>query len=216
MGVDPQALVPSDEKKFSQLAALLGIPLPQLLPILTTKFFPAAAPARTPEGVGSAGRSPPAGTASLVFNFPVKPAAAPAAPAAKPGAEAAADSEDETEVDDPDEHGLRPIKWAGFGGRGRKFLVSDSVHDQITQLGVHGVYGRRVYERNYPDKTLAAHVIGYVTGEEHPASGIEAFADFYLRGQNGWIETEKDAKAHELAQFRTRDVPASDGLNVKL
>src|SRR6185312_14745662 len=113
-------------------------------------------------------------------------------------------------------HGLRPIKWAGFGGRGRKFLVSDSVHDQITQLGVHGVYGRRVYERNYPDKTLAAHVIGYVTGEEHPASGIEAFADFYLRGQNGWIETEKDAKAHELAQFRTRDVPASDGLNVKL
>ncbi|HVW20550.1 MAG TPA: penicillin-binding protein 2 [Opitutaceae bacterium] len=216
MGVDPQSVEARDAGKFPRLAALLGMPLPQLLPILTTRFLPAATPARTPEGVGSADHAPTAGAASLVFNFPAKPASS-AAPAAKAPAAARAEAgEDETELGDADEHGLRPIHWMDFAGRGRHFLVSDSVHDQITKLGVSGVYGTREYRRNYPDKTLAAHVIGFVSGEEHPVSGIEAYMDFYLRGQNGWIETEKDAKAHELAQFRTRDVPASDGLTVKL
>ncbi len=47
-------------------------------------------------------------------------------------------------------------------------------------------------------------------------AGMEHYADFYLRGENGWLESEKDGRSHELAQFRTREVPASDGYNVYL
>jgi cell division protein FtsI (penicillin-binding protein 3) len=63
---------------------------------------------------------------------------------------------------------------------------------------------------------MAAHIIGYVDSQEHPVAGMEHYADFYLRGENGWLESEKDGKSRELAQFRTREVPASDGFNVSL
>ena len=43
LGVDPQALVPGDEKKWPQLADLLGMPLAQLEGILRTKSRPAQA-----------------------------------------------------------------------------------------------------------------------------------------------------------------------------
>jgi cell division protein FtsI/penicillin-binding protein 2 len=78
------------------------------------------------------------------------------------------------------------------------------------------VYGRRVYRRDYPLNEMAAHIIGYVDSQEHPMAGMEHFADFYLRGENGWLESEKDGKSRELAQFRTREVPAVDGYNVSL
>ncbi len=86
----------------------------------------------------------------------------------------------------------------------------------MTKLGIKGVYGSRVYRRDYPDNELAAHVIGYVDREERPVAGMEHYADFYLRGENGWLESERDGRSHELAQFRTREVPAVDGFNVSL
>jgi cell division protein FtsI/penicillin-binding protein 2 len=40
--------------------------------------------------------------------------------------------------------------------------------------------------------------------------------DFFLRGRNGWRESERDGRSQELAQFRTREVPAEDGYDVVL
>lgn len=204
MGVDPRSVLPEDEPKWPRLAALLGRPLPEVRRILTTRFAPLAAPARPPEGVGTTGSPRPPG-AGLVL--PLR--------AAPPGGQAADD--DSLKLDDPDEQGNRPIKWADFSGkRGSQLLVSETTYDAIMKLGVRGVYGTRVFRRQYPDGSLAAHVIGYVNEDEKPVSGIESYADFYLRGQNGWIETEKDRYGHELAQFRSREVPATDGFTVKL
>ena len=45
---------------------------------------------------------------------------------------------------------------------------------------------------------------------------IERYANFLLRGQNGWLETEKDGHGHEVARFRKREVPPADGYNIKL
>ncbi|MEI6862313.1 MAG: penicillin-binding protein 2, partial [Verrucomicrobiota bacterium] len=42
------------------------------------------------------------------------------------------------------------------------------------------------------------------------------YADFYLRGADGWRESEKDGRGRELAQFRTLEVPAADGYTVVL
>jgi cell division protein FtsI/penicillin-binding protein 2 len=94
--------------------------------------------------------------------------------------------------------------------------IPESLYDQISALGIKGVYGNRVYRRTYPHGQLAAHLIGYVNKADVPAAGLERFADFYLRGQNGWRESEKDGRQRELAQFRSREVPASDGYSVRL
>jgi cell division protein FtsI/penicillin-binding protein 2 len=59
-------------------------------------------------------------------------------------------------------------------------------------------------------------VLGYVNHEETPVTGVERFFDYYLRGQDGWRETERDGRRRELAQFRAREVAPADGLNVAL
>ena len=59
VGVDPQSLRATDEKKWPQLASLLGMPLSEVARILTTKFRPAG-PARPAEGVGATSGQPAA------------------------------------------------------------------------------------------------------------------------------------------------------------
>src|SRR5690606_9969997 len=85
---------------------------------------------------------------------------------------------------------------------------------QILEEAPRGLTGSRNYRRVYPRRQLAAHLIGYVNKEDTAAAGLERFADFYLRGQDGWRESERDGLRRELAQFRSREVPAIDGYSV--
>jgi len=105
----------------------------------------------------------------------------------------------------------RQIRWAKLSEE-----VEESTYDQITKLDIKGVYGHRTFRRAYPHDSMAAHLIGYVNKEGEAAAGIESFADFYLRGQDGWRESEKDGLRRELAQFRTREVAATPGYSVVL
>ena len=41
---------------------------------------------------------------------------------------------------------------------------------------------------------------------------MERFADYYLKGQDGWRESEKDGRRREMPQHRSLEVKASDGL----
>jgi len=116
-----------------------------------------------------------------------------------------------TQADDDSSDAEVDIRWAKLSED-----ITEKTYESITALGVKGVYGERTYRRAYPHNQLAAHVIGFVNKEGAPASGIEHFADFYLRGQDGWRESEKDGRQRELAQFRTREVPATDGYSVVL
>lgn len=94
--------------------------------------------------------------------------------------------------------------------------VEESTYAEIQKLGLRALTGSREYARIYPNNALAAHLVGYVNKENVAAAGLEAYADFYLRGQDGWRESEKDGLSRELPQFRTRDVPATDGFSVVL
>lgn len=105
----------------------------------------------------------------------------------------------------------RDVRWAKLGEN-----ITEETYDKITALKVKGVYGDRTYCRAYPHNQLAAHIIGYVNKEGVPSSGLESFADFFLRGQDGWRESEKDGRQHEMAQFRTREVPAANGFSLVL
>lgn len=108
--------------------------------------------------------------------------------------------------------GGRRIRWVKLSD-----AVEEETYERIVKLGVRGVYAPpRVFTRAYPSDDLAAHVVGFVNDEGVPVQGIERWADFYLRGQDGWRESEKDGKRQELAQFRVREVPATRGYDVVL
>jgi cell division protein FtsI (penicillin-binding protein 3) len=81
--------------------------------------------------------------------------------------------------------------------------------------------------RQYPNGTLAAHVLGFIgpqelvkAGETNTVitgvEGIERTFDEKLRGARGWVKTEADAARRELYVFRDADVDARPGLNVVL
>ncbi|MGH8020496.1 MAG: peptidoglycan D,D-transpeptidase FtsI family protein, partial [Opitutaceae bacterium] len=106
---------------------------------------------------------------------------------------------------------VRQIRWKRLAKS-----VDESTYDEVMRLGIKGVYGNRQFRRAYPLGSLAAHVVGFVNHEDVAAMGVEQHLDFYLRGQDGWLESELDGRRKELAQFRSREVPATDGTHVEL
>jgi cell division protein FtsI/penicillin-binding protein 2 len=101
--------------------------------------------------------------------------------------------------------------------------IDEQTFAQIEQLKVggkvvklQGLTFERIYRRTYPGDGLAAHVIGYLNKDGTPVTGAEHNFDLYLKGQDGWIESEKDGARRELAQFRSREVPVQDGNDVVL
>lgn len=94
--------------------------------------------------------------------------------------------------------------------------VEESRFEKITALDIRGVYGNRFYRRTYPSNELAAHVLGFVNREQTAVMGVEQHLDFYLRGEPGWRETERDGRRRELVQFRHREMPPKDGFHVEL
>lgn len=107
--------------------------------------------------------------------------------------------------------GLRAIRWTPLGGP-----VDETTYDRVQKLGIRAVYGNRVFRRMYPGGSLAAHVIGFVNHEGAAAMGVERQFDFFLRGQEGWREIERDGRRRELPRFRNQEVAAADGYDVVL
>lgn len=74
--------------------------------------------------------------------------------------------------------------------------------------------------RIYPNKALAAHVIGFVGTDQNSEiigkAGIELVLNSKLSGVRGWRQTEKDHRGRELVALRQEDVKPRDGLNVVL
>jgi cell division protein FtsI/penicillin-binding protein 2 len=104
-----------------------------------------------------------------------------------------------------------PVRWVKL-----KDEVSDSVYQEIQKLNISAVYGNYNHSRLYPNNQLAAHVLGYVNKEGKPCLGVELMADYYLKGQDGWKESERDGRRREMPQFRSVEFLAQNGLNVEL
>jgi cell division protein FtsI (penicillin-binding protein 3) len=200
VGVDPMSLRTQDQHLWPKLAALINLPEVELRRIFLTKFREPAPP--TPALAASATAKP----AGLVFTL--KPSAASATTIPAP------DMAEDDEIDfdaTPDEKGRRAIRWVKL-----RDDVPEKLYEEIMKLGIKGVYGDHVYRRAYPNKQLAAHIIGYVNRQQEAVAGVEAYADFYLRGQNGWRVGERDGRNRELPQFLDRRVPPADGYSVML
>ena len=210
VGVDPSVLRDKEESKWPQLAELLGMPFEELKTILTTKYREASVTGvKNPQGLVFHLESNQPKVEKEKTEITQDIAGVTIPKIENPAAQA--DNDDSTVMDEADNTGKRLIRYARLS-KG----IDQARYAEIEKLKIHGVYGTNVYRRAYPHNELASHLIGYLNHQEVPLTGIEHYANFFLRGQDGWVETEKDGKQRELAQFRTREVPAADGYSVDL
>ena len=106
---------------------------------------------------------------------------------------------------------VRKVRWVKL-----KDEVDEETYRFVQKLEIKGVYGNFKHSRLYPNRQLASHVLGFVNKEGVPAMGVERYANYYLKGQDGWKESEKDGRRHEMPQHRSFEVSEHDGLNVEL
>ncbi len=105
----------------------------------------------------------------------------------------------------------RPVRWVKLAD-----TVFPEDYERILDLGIRAVYGNYENQRMYPAGAMAAHLIGFLADDGTPYYGVEQAMNFYLEGQDGWRESEKDGLRRELAQFRWREVAPRTGMGVEL
>ena len=106
---------------------------------------------------------------------------------------------------------IRKIRWVKLAES-----IDEELYTKIREMKIPGVYGNRNYTRTYPGGRLGAHVLGFLQKDGTPVTGIERLMDYYLNGQDGWRETERDGRRRELGQFEKQHVKPTDGDNVQL
>jgi len=106
---------------------------------------------------------------------------------------------------------LSPPEKRFYANLRTKAIFADPVDEQV---------------RNYPNKSLAAHVIGFLGmdgqtnsptfGQIVGADGVERYMQEKLAGTAGWRVTETDAKSREVVSLRRQEINARDGYTVVL
>lgn len=92
-----------------------------------------------------------------------------------------------------------------------KELISNDEAQSFTGLGL-----TEEYYRYYPEKTLAANILGFVSPTGEGSYGIEAKFNTDLKGKKGVFETQKDSIGRLITVGDTLIEPAVDGKDIVL
>jgi cell division protein FtsI (penicillin-binding protein 3) len=103
-------------------------------------------------------------------------------------------------------------------GRSRQFAyvrrqIAPDVAKRIADLNLDGIGDVKESKRFYPNKELAAHLLGYVGLDNGGLSGVESTYDSQIRGKPGTILVHTDAKRHAFSRFER---PPTSGSSVEL
>ncbi|MCX7746961.1 MAG: penicillin-binding transpeptidase domain-containing protein [Clostridia bacterium] len=94
--------------------------------------------------------------------------------------------------------------------------VGDAVRKWKQEEKIEGIYIMEDSKRFYPNRNLAAHIIGFTGEDNQGLDGIEATFDQYLKGVPGKILSEVDAKGREIPFNEEKHIDPQNGLNVVL
>lgn len=234
--VNPSLFTAEQESRLGEIAEsvakITGKSRLQVLDIFQKRFRgdPSGVDAAATEGAPPARKPAPAAPAPAPAPVPIgsisdepveqdespgpDDAPAPLAPTpANPVAHDAALEADAPEgaKSDPENKDRRVIRWAKVAEG-----VDLKTRDAIAALRVQAVYSERRFERGYPRKQLAAQLIGYINKNGVASMGIERAFDFFLKGEDGWIDSRQDKRGREMADRRIRYIEPTDGQNVEL
>ena len=96
-----------------------------------------------------------------------------------------------------------------------KRQVDETVAQQITALGLKGIYQRKEYKRQYPEGEAAAHVVGFTNVEDKGQEGIELAFNKDLAGRNGSRRVIKDRLGRVVEDVGEQIAPV-DGPDLQL
>lgn len=91
--------------------------------------------------------------------------------------------------------------------------VSPDVDARVHALNMKGIYYQKEFQRFYPDKQLAAQMLGYVGLDDDGLGGLEQKFDARLHGVPGHMLTAMDARRHVLGSSERDPEP---GQNLEL
>jgi cell division protein FtsI/penicillin-binding protein 2 len=95
--------------------------------------------------------------------------------------------------------------------------LKPSQRTALRNVRTKAVFAEEDQMRIYPNQTLAAHLVGYVGGDQQQGqNGIELALNSKLTGVRGWTRTETDVRRRELVVYRDQDVEPRHGYNVVL
>ena len=92
--------------------------------------------------------------------------------------------------------------------------VSPDEAQRVKALGLKGIAFVKESRRYYPKKELASHVLGYVGIDNTGLAGLESTYDTQVRGREGKILIQTDARRHALNSRVDR--PATAGASLEL
>nr|WP_317357812.1 penicillin-binding transpeptidase domain-containing protein [uncultured Tyzzerella sp.] len=92
-----------------------------------------------------------------------------------------------------------------------KTKVDKQTADNIRNLNLPGVMIDEDIKRIYPNNNMASQVIGFVGKDNQGIIGLEAKYDEYLKGKQGKILTETDARGLELKNGNQERVAPTNG-----
>jgi cell division protein FtsI/penicillin-binding protein 2 len=97
-----------------------------------------------------------------------------------------------------------------------KSHVPSAVAEQVTQLGLPGVYLDKEPIRQYPEGSLAAQILGFVGRDFTGLTGLELSYEGELAGTPGVIDTQKDTAGQEITPGRRLLTPPHQGSDLVL
>jgi cell division protein FtsI (penicillin-binding protein 3) len=96
-----------------------------------------------------------------------------------------------------------------------KRQIDEAVAQQITALGIKGIYQRKEYRRQYPEGEAAAHVVGFTNVEDKGQEGIELAFNQELAGRNGSRRVLKN-RLGQVVEDLGEQIDPVDGPDVQL
>jgi cell division protein FtsI/penicillin-binding protein 2 len=94
--------------------------------------------------------------------------------------------------------------------------VPSAVAEQVQQLGLSGVYLDKEPQRQYPEGSLAAQILGFVGRDFSGLAGLELSYNQELSGTPGVIDTQKDTAGQEIVPGRRLLTPPQQGSDLVL
>ena len=84
---------------------------------------------------------------------------------------------------------------------------------RVAALGLEGIAFRKESKRYYPNRELAAHLLGYVGVDNVGLGGLEATYDKTIRGREGKLLVQTDARRHVFSRLER---PPTAGASIEL
>src|SRR4029079_5215000 len=91
--------------------------------------------------------------------------------------------------------------------------VSPEEARRVAALNMEGIGFIKESRRYYPNKELAAHLLGYVGLDNAGLGGLESTYDAQIRGKAGTVLIQTDARRHAFSRFER---PPTSGSSVEL